>query len=140
MKNIKHIAKFKKLYNGQPYAHSLYLPLTFYYKKKIISLSIFSPNYPSIRLSHFLDTIPKVYCRHLYMSLSTLACILLPRLQYLFSLDENFIYNSTQSLKCITIHPYNPNLSQEKNHSISPHVLLRYFCYSSLSFIPTHSE
>lgn len=37
------------------------------------------------------------------------------------------------NLKCITIHPYNPNLSQEKNHSISPHVLLGYFCYSSLA-------
>lgn len=54
MKNIKLIAKFKKLYSGQPYAHSLNLPLTFYYTlKKITNLSLFPPSYPSIRLSHF---------------------------------------------------------------------------------------
>ena len=36
-------------------------------KKKIISLSIFSPNYPSTRLSHFLDTIQSILQTSVYV-------------------------------------------------------------------------
>ena len=73
MKNIKLIAKFKKLYSGQPYAHSLNLPLTFYYTlKKITNLSIFSPNYPSIRLSHFFGHNSKYIAGICILFLSTL--------------------------------------------------------------------
>lgn len=93
MKNIKHIAKFKKLYNGQPYAHSLYLPLTFYYQKK---------NYKPIHLFTQLSIhqtfslfghnskyiadicICSLVHWHAYYYLDSNIC---------FSLDENFIYN-----------------------------------------------
>lgn len=59
-------SKVKKLYNGQPYAHSLYLPLTFYYKKKN-----YKPIHLFTQLSSdfltFLDTIQSILQTSVYV-------------------------------------------------------------------------
>ena len=93
MKNIIHIAKFKKLYNGHSYAHSLYLPLTFYYNKKNYKpIHLFTPL--SIRQTFSLFGHNSKYIAdisifslvhwHAYYYLDSNTC---------FPLDDNFIYN-----------------------------------------------